>query len=96
MDLLQANGTAVSSDFPAIQFTAAAASMGAGVETATDFWRRNVGLPSMLNLEGEELFEEIGRFIVDRLIGTCRGLIRKMFSMTSKAASFSQRSNDQR
>jgi len=79
MDLLQANGTAVSSEFPAIQFTAAAASMGAGVETSQTF---GVGgglssLPSMLNLEGEELFEEIGRFIVDRLSEPVEGSDQK-------------------
>jgi len=67
MDLLQANGTAVSSDFPAIQFTAAAASMGAAGESAPAFGGGVSSLPSMINLEGDELFEEIGRFIVDRL-----------------------------
>ncbi len=67
MDLLQANGTAVSGEFPTIQFTAAAASVGAGAETAPNFVAGMSSLPSMMNLEGEELFEEIGRFIVDRL-----------------------------
>ncbi|PYT01945.1 MAG: hypothetical protein DMF63_03685 [Acidobacteria bacterium] len=65
MDLLQANGTAVSSEFPAMQFTAAAAAMGAA-ETAPTFSGLS-SLPSMINLEGDELFEEIGRFIVERL-----------------------------
>lgn len=63
-DLLQANGTAVSSEFPTIQFTAAAAA--AGAEVAPSFGGVS-GLPAMLDLEGEALFEEIGKFIVDRL-----------------------------
>src|SRR5688500_2188806 len=63
MDLLQANGTAVSSEFPAMQFTAAAA----GVAESAPSFTSVSGLPSMMNLEGAELFEEIGRFIVDRL-----------------------------
>jgi len=64
MDLLQANGTAVSSDFPAMQFTAAAAG---GVADAAPSFATVSGIPAMMNLEGAELFEEIGRFIVDRL-----------------------------
>ncbi|MBA3352175.1 MAG: sigma-54-dependent Fis family transcriptional regulator [Blastocatellia bacterium] len=63
-DLLQANGAAVSSEFPTIQFTAAAAA--AGAEVAPSFGGVS-GLPAMLDLEGEALFEEIGKFIVDRL-----------------------------
>lgn len=64
MDLLQANGTAVSSEFPAMQFTAAAASAG-GLETST-FGNMST-MPSLIDLEGDALFEEIGRFIVERL-----------------------------
>ncbi|MEP6705481.1 MAG: sigma 54-interacting transcriptional regulator, partial [Acidobacteriota bacterium] len=63
MDLVQANGTAVSSEFPAMQFTAAAA---AGSAELPGFGSMST-LPSIIDLEGAALFEEIGRFIVDRL-----------------------------
>ncbi|MEO8572386.1 MAG: sigma-54 dependent transcriptional regulator [Pyrinomonadaceae bacterium] len=64
MDLMQANGTAVSSEFPAMQFTAAAAAVGNSEVPGF----ANLGtIPALMNLEGVELFEEIGRFIVDRL-----------------------------
>src|SRR5687767_11420131 len=65
MDITQANGSAVSSDFPAIQFAAAAAAVSPGGEAKV--YNGISSLPSMIDLEGEELFEEIGRFIVDRL-----------------------------
>src|SRR5688572_15806679 len=64
MDITQANGSAVSSEFPAIQFAAAAAASTVGKATV---YNSISSLPSMIDLEGEELFEEIGRFIVDRL-----------------------------
>jgi transcriptional regulator of acetoin/glycerol metabolism len=76
MDLLQANGTAVSSEFPAIQFSTAAASGGVGDSTPT-FGGGVSSLPSMINLEGDELFEEIGRFIVDRLSEPVEGSDQK-------------------
>ncbi len=63
-DLLQANGAAVSGEFPTIQFTAAAAA--GAVEVAPSFGGMS-GLPAIMDLEGEALFEEIGKFIVDRL-----------------------------
>src|SRR5215213_1115270 len=63
MDLLQANGAAVSSEFPAMQFATVAAG---GNEIAPSI-RSISAIPSMIDLEGDELFEEIGRFIVDRL-----------------------------
>ena len=62
MDLLQANGSAVSGEFPAMEFAAAAAAAGEPMRV-----RSLSALPSMMDLEGEELFEEIGRFIVERL-----------------------------
>ncbi|HUR97832.1 MAG TPA: sigma-54 dependent transcriptional regulator [Pyrinomonadaceae bacterium] len=65
MDLMQANGTAVSSEFPAMQFTAAAAASTGNVEVPS-FTNLSM-MPSLIDLEGDELFEEIGRFIVDRL-----------------------------
>jgi DNA-binding NtrC family response regulator len=65
MDLIQANGTAVSGDFPAMQFPAAAAAVAGSGDGATFVPMH--GLPAMMDLEGEALFEEIGRFIVDRL-----------------------------
>jgi DNA-binding NtrC family response regulator len=63
MDLLQANGAAVSGEFPAMQFAATAA---AGSNDSPGI-RGISSIPSMMDLEGEELFEEIGKFIVDRL-----------------------------
>ena len=63
MDLVQANGTAVSGEFPAMQFTAAAAVGNSEVPSFTNL----SALPAMIDLEGDELFEEIGRFIVERL-----------------------------
>ena len=74
MNLLQANGTAVSGEFPAMQFTAAAASVGTGDSPA---FTALASLPSMVNLEGDELFEEIGRFIVDRLQEPSEGTDQK-------------------
>ena len=65
MDLIQANGTAVSGEFPAMQFPAAAAAV-AGIGDGSTFVPMH-GLPAMMDLEGDALFEEIGRFIVDRL-----------------------------
>lgn len=62
MDLLQANGAAVSGEFPAMEFAAAAASAGEPMRI-----RSLSALPSMMDLEGDELFEEIGRFIVEKL-----------------------------
>jgi transcriptional regulator with PAS, ATPase and Fis domain len=62
MDLLQANGTAVSGEYPEIQFAAAAAGVVEPISYATVS-----GIPSMINLEGQELFEEIGKFIVEKL-----------------------------
>lgn len=73
MDLLQANGTAVSGEFPAMKFTAAAA-VGFG-ETPT--FAGVTTLPSSIDLEGAELFEEIGRFIVDRLSEPSEGSEQK-------------------
>ncbi len=73
-DLLQANGAAVSSEFPTIQFTAAAAA--AGAEVAPSFGGIS-GLSAMLDLEGEALFEEIGKFIVDRLADPSDGADQK-------------------
>jgi DNA-binding NtrC family response regulator len=64
MDLMQANGTAVSGEFPAMQFTAAAAAVG--VSDVPSFTSLSA-MPGLIDLEGEELFEEIGRFIVERL-----------------------------
>jgi DNA-binding NtrC family response regulator len=64
MDLMQANGTAVSSEFPAMQFTAAAAAVGSS-EGPT--FANMSTLPALFDLEGDALFEEIGRFIVERL-----------------------------
>jgi transcriptional regulator with PAS, ATPase and Fis domain len=74
MNLLQANGTAVSGEFPAMQFTAAAAGVATGDSTA---YNGLASLPSMINLEGDELFEEIGRFIVDRLQEPTEGTDQK-------------------
>jgi DNA-binding NtrC family response regulator len=74
MDLLQANGTAVSSEFPAMQFTAAAAASAAG-EVQT--YSGSAALPAMMDLEGPELFEEIGKFIVDRLQEPSDGVDQK-------------------
>lgn len=64
MDLVQANGTAVSGEFPAMQFTAAAAAVG---NSEVPSFTNLSALPAMIDLEGDELFEEIGRFIVERL-----------------------------
>jgi DNA-binding NtrC family response regulator len=64
MNLLQANGAAVSGEFPAMQFATVAAASG---EVTAPGVRGLAGLPAMQELEGDELFEEIGRFIVDRL-----------------------------
>ena len=74
MDLIQANGTAVSSEFPAVQFTAAAAAAAA---TDVPTFGGASALPSMINLEGAELFEEIGKFIVDRLHEPTDGVDQK-------------------
>jgi DNA-binding NtrC family response regulator len=74
MNLLQANGTAVSGEFPSMQFTAAAAASGSGDQPA---FNGLSSLPSMVNLEGDELFEEIGRFIVDRLQEPTEGTDQK-------------------
>ena len=49
----------------------------------------------MMNLEGEELFEEIGRFIVDRLSEPVEGEIRRMYLMISKAEWFLRLSSEQ-
>lgn len=65
LDITQANGSAVSSDMPTIQFAAAAASGGSGGDAP--IYNSLSSLPSMIDLEGDELFEEIGRFIVERL-----------------------------
>jgi len=62
MDLLQANGTAVSGEFPAVQFATAGAGLGDSVSYGS-----SSSLPATIDLEGDALFEEIGRFIVDRL-----------------------------
>ncbi|HEX6124170.1 MAG TPA: sigma-54 dependent transcriptional regulator [Pyrinomonadaceae bacterium] len=65
LDLLQANGAAVSGEFPTIQFATAAAGAGEVVPSFNGGGISSFG--SMMDLEGEALFEEIGKFIVDRL-----------------------------
>lgn len=73
MDLLQANGAAVSGEFPAIEFAAAAAASGSEPMRI----RSLSAIPSMVDLEGDELFEEIGRFIVERLSEPTEGAEQK-------------------
>jgi DNA-binding NtrC family response regulator len=75
MNLMQANGTAVSGEFPSLQFTAAAAAAAGSGDSAS--FGGLASLPSMIDLEGEELFEEIGRFIVDRLPEPTEGADQK-------------------
>ncbi len=72
MDILQANGAAVSGEFPTIQFAAAAA----GVADTVSFGRIS-SLPTTIDLEGPELFEEIGRFIVENLAEPSEGTDQK-------------------
>ncbi len=75
MDLIQANGSAVSGEFPAMHFTTAA-SANAGTGGGSAVTSLNM-LPSMIDLEGDELFEEIGRFIVERLTEPSDGASQK-------------------
>lgn len=63
LDITQANGSVVSSDLPTVQFATAAA----GSDASPPVFRGISSMPSMMDLEGQELFEEIGRFIVDKL-----------------------------
>ncbi len=63
MDITQANGSAVSGEFPTVSFAAAAAA--GGIEPPV--YHSISALPTMIDLEGDALFEEIGRFIVERL-----------------------------
>ena len=62
LDILQADGMMVSGEFPAEQFAAAAAAA-----SEAPVFRGMSSMPQMIDLEGEKLFEEVGRFIVDRL-----------------------------
>ena len=72
MDILQANGAAVSGEFPAVQFAAAAAAAN-----EPQSFRGIASLPSMMDLEGDALFEEIGKFIVERLSEPSEGSEQK-------------------
>lgn len=62
LDITQADGMAVSGEFPAAQFAAAAAAA-----SEAPVFRGMSSMPQMVGLEGAQLFEEVGRFIVDRL-----------------------------
>src|SRR5687767_4587282 len=62
LGITEANGAAVSSDFPVAQLAAAAAAA-----SENSAFQTISALPQMVNLEGDALFEEIGRFLVDRL-----------------------------
>ena len=62
LGITESNGTLVSGEFPAEQFAAAAA---AAMEAP--IFRGVTSVPSIAGLEGDELFEEIGRMIVDKL-----------------------------
>src|SRR5688572_7652789 len=63
LDITQANGAAVSGEFPIGSFAAAAS--GGGVEPPV--YHSISAMPAMIDLEGPALFEEIGKFIVERL-----------------------------
>ena len=62
LDIMQADGMMVSGEFPAEQFAAAAAAA-----SEAPVFRGMSSMPQMIDLEGDKLFEEVGRFIVDRL-----------------------------
>ena len=62
LDIMQADGAMVSGEFPAEQFAAAAAAA-----SEAPVFRGMSSMPQMIDLEGDKLFEEVGRFIVDRL-----------------------------
>ena len=62
LDITQADGMQVSGEFPAAQFAAAAAAA-----SEAPVFRNISSMPQLIDLEGDKLFEEVGRFIVERL-----------------------------
>ncbi|HKP68996.1 MAG TPA: sigma-54 dependent transcriptional regulator [Pyrinomonadaceae bacterium] len=62
LDITQADGMIVSGEFPAEQFAAAAAAA-----SEAPVFRGMSSVPQLIDLEGEKLFEEVGKFIVERL-----------------------------
>ena len=62
LDITQPDGMMVSGEFPAEQFAAAAAAA-----SEAPVFRGMSSVPQLIDLEGEKLFEEVGKFIVERL-----------------------------